>query len=472
MENANLPKSNHIEFSDDTEDDEKIKKIKKAKKSKFAEWLGYLVPTETNSKGEPETSKEPGRTERFLESFKNLFAGFSHVEKQEVEDLSSWNSESNHNTGSKVDISETEVSVSDYVELSEPVPDQADVVGSAKPQEVFGGEPATDQTDTAATENDKLGKYEAPSANLFEENINSLTEQIRNRYYDAADDHASVETPKHVKEIQRETIVEKRGNGAALLGFVAAETLSRSRDKKIRNDAAELREQVQKLDKKQASTELELHNARKQNREQLKELKAKREAFSGSGKNNQAQPAIYGSTEEAKLPNSQSKPHLESAYSIGARRINSTENSPSKHEADKDSTSLKEASTKRPEFLGLPKQEISDKSPLLVQEETISFEQAQEKYTNPEHYYDSRHEVKDTPVRHNTKFVSTNNGSQAPVVSFVDKVSDDKLQELQNKQDNASQLQAMYRQAARQGAGIGLLIVLAALIVMLMMSLL
>ncbi len=73
-----------------------------------------------------------------------------------------------------------------------------------------------------------------------------------------------------------ESYPPKTSSGAALLGFVAAETLSRHRDAKIRKEAASLKDHVEKQDKYHTTTEFSLEERVAHNKEQLEKLRHKR----------------------------------------------------------------------------------------------------------------------------------------------------------------------------------------------------
>ncbi len=70
--------------------------------------------------------------------------------------------------------------------------------------------------------------------------------------------------------------VNRSDNGAALLGFVAAETLSRHRDAKIRKEAVTLKKQFERSDKKHTTQEFSIEQRVIQNREQVEDLRHKR----------------------------------------------------------------------------------------------------------------------------------------------------------------------------------------------------
>lgn len=84
------------------------------------------------------------------------------------------------------------------------------------------------------------------------------------------------ETAPQIKE--REVIIEKRGGaGAAAVGFVAADLLSRSRDRKIRKEAKQLKKKVATLENKQKDDNFRAREVEAQNKERLRDLAEKRE---------------------------------------------------------------------------------------------------------------------------------------------------------------------------------------------------
>lgn len=467
MENANLPKSNPVEFSGNAEDDDNGKS-KKAKKSKFAKWLSYLVPSEVASQPESKDDEEPSRTERFLESFKSLFGIFSNVEKQEVEELTKPSQQPIYNESLIFAIDEVEETAPSETEADEVLDEahenfdvEVNIEHPSDASEAPIEEPAeTGLSDVSLATRDSVLPIERLSSQYSDDNEAARAQSIS-------------ETPRYVNEKQREIIIEKRsGGGAALLGFVAAETLSRSRDKKIRNDAVKLRDKVDKLEQKQSSTELDLHHAREHNRKQLDELKAKRETreeFDEVGKEHhpkQSPPEI-----QTKVFYTKEKPNWASAGDIQPNK--DPKQSIIEHEID---TKFASDSKIKPEyhrsFEALAKKDPIEKPSILTQDNVVSAEQAHEKYINPEAYFDKRHEVKDVSVTSNKRFVSSQSGGQVQTVSNIHSSDNDKLQVLQAKQAEAHQTQVMYKQAAKQGVWVGALIVLAALIAMLLMSLL
>jgi len=448
-------KASHNEDLEDGSD----KKESKKKKSRFAELLAKLLPK--NHDTENTNSEQGNEKHSFLEKIVGRF-GFLGVEKEEVPDKDDNDSESASAPegflfaplGVEVD----DISLDDQ-QLNNSFDETSQKVASVNGSEDI----SVPLGDSQVSENELPTMYGniAQEFQSREDGRALIDDDEESIFHDvhlesslpkpdmAARDASSevIQQPVQVKE--RETVIERSGGGgAALLGFVAAETLSRSRDKKIRQEAAELREQIEKLEEKQVYTNSYLDETRNKNREQFNELR----------KRGKEAPSTNRKIETTNVTANAKKP-LQRPF-VAPETIKTREDTLEKDKELKNTTTERSNTSEKFSVF----ETYKEKKLVLEQ-----IEKAAEQDIALESFYEKMHEVKDVPTT-NAHGQSSGGASRPNTYSFG-QVSGGQAHG--SYQDNLGRPhtkktvhdESLYKNAAKQGAvaGVALVIIFALL---------
>ncbi len=456
MEERGFPGPNpEDEFTSSVEKEDSKEDKKSKRKKRFEKLLNFLLPKKSEEEGaETEGSEEPSKAEKLIEASKNLFGRVLGIEREDIEepedDYKEYEDQEETQpnlmigglfaeaspedetpiTGADNQEESAELSVEgepvaeEQEELVEPLEDEQLLAVQREVESAYSGEPP----DTLQAEDQERN---------FAENYEPVNRATEHEIIDRAD------TGNEDKET---SVIElKRGAGAALVGFVAAETLSRSRDRKIRKEAKKLGKEVEANKKEQEAKNTELEALQRRQREELKSLKSKRKA-----EVKEKQPEV---------PTKHSKEVL-SAYEtprvVKQEVAQSTPEKPPKRQPERQEQS---AEVKKPEV------DISEKLHLE------QIEKAAENDIPIESYYERRHEAKDvasTPVSNVAGVgVSSEPVDESYVTSQSTVISHDDTAKQASHHANQ-----MYKDAVKQGVTAGLAVIIAAAIILLIWSLL
>jgi hypothetical protein len=481
-----IPLFNQEDNSEDTENDFGAdgKPKKKSKKKSGPEWFQKFT---AGSEVQPE---EESKTNRFLDAIKSPFSRLFGIEKDEVAEDEEKAPEGTreepeyrlpfmpgaYSTVESVEPEQPETAqdpadaepelphgliidqetAEDFATWETPTTTDVTIAGGAE-QDIADNEPH--QPETAVPEELSVDRLRAE----VEEHAMASHEVPTERHPDIAsyDNLARGESVPATKE--RELVVEKRGGaGAAAVGFVAADLLSRSRDKKIRKEAKQLKKKVTSLEKKQETDYFETQRLQVQNKERLRDLATKRE---------QDLKIQAKKFESVKTP--EARPAVEAKAE--------------KPQATVERVVHREQSVERvakPEVVTLERQELDSDSTheALVrqnQELLATIEQAKEVSYAGESYYDRQHEVMDEPTKYDMasgasvpSHDSSGQKSTLPAPSSKQIQQSDQYPRPYDPLPQKKGLSDEYKQAMLQGATTGIILLVGFLVVLILWSLL
>lgn len=253
---------------------------------------------------------------------------------------------------------------------------------------------------------------------------------------------------------ERETVIEQRGGaGAALLGAIVANRLSKSRDRKIQAEAKQLEKKVEKLQKAEKRDAYEIERLRVKSQQQAAELRNKRETAPRAPQN---KPEMATDTS----PNIVSKP--ERAPFEAKTTMQMPEVPQSQAEVRQDYHSPSEVERyevgRRPEL-----------DPVVLEQ----VEHAAEQNIALERYFERRHEVKDVPTNNTGQGGADLGGrtTQAHVQDFATQANQ-QLAQLEQQQRMALKTQQAYKKAATQGVVAGIIMLVSFALIAFIWSLL
>jgi hypothetical protein len=360
------------------------------------------------------------------------------IDEETAEEFATW------------EVSTEPAGVAEMPEESPRLEDEQEVVESRDPEEL-----SVDRL-RAEVEAHALASSETPTERSPETST-----------FDSATRGEAVTTTK-----EREIIIEKRGGaGAAAVGFVAADLLSRSRDRKIRKEAKQLKKKVTTLEKKQKTDHQRAQEIEAQNKERTRDLAAKREfdkqqhseALQAVAPGQDKQPIIT-KTEQVAIapkPRTESSPPLATEQKPNRTQLESEQRSPvaERQAADTYSTTREALARQNQELLA-------------------TIEQAKEVSYAGETYYDRQHEVMDEPTLYdmNSGTSVTAQSQQATTVNSVQQPATSQsyrqpAQPYETLPQKAG-LTEEYKQAMIQGATTGIILLVGFLIVLILWSLL
>jgi len=255
--------------------------------------------------------------------------------------------------------------------------------------------------------------------------------------------------------VENNTYIEQNGGGgAALLGFVAAETLSRHRDKKIRKEARQLREQVKKIDSKHQNEELNISTAVAQNREQIAYLRQRREMA-------EQKPLVRSTPEVTKTNVSYEADRRVAEKVIEKHNVYTRESRPVYEQ--RDSREVVQTSKETVEKSRSPSENL-----ILEQ-----VEKAAEHDVALEAYYERMHEAKDVPTNSGTAGGSAGGYVQQDQHSgHNDRAQDQAIRKLQEEHRAVKESRDLYQNAAKRGVWAGIAVLIAFMLIALLWSLL
>jgi hypothetical protein len=348
-----------------------------------------------------------------------------------------------------------EETAEDFATWEAPIATEA--MADSVQEDIADNEPR--QTETAAPEGLSVDRLRAE----VEEHAMASHEVPTERHPDITSYDSPIRGESVPATKERELVVEKRGGaGAAAVGFVAADLLSRSRDKKIRKEAKQLKKKVTSLEKKQETDYFEAQRIQAQNKEQLRDLAAKRE----HDLKIQAQKFESVKVPEPRLPVEAKTEKAQVTVERVVHREQSIERVP------------------KPEVLTSERQKPDSDSTYeaLVrqnQELLATIEQAKEVSYAGETYYDRQHEVMDEPTKYDmasgasvSSHDSSGQQSTLPVTNSNQTQHSGQQPGLYDPLPQKTGLSDEYKQAMLQGATTGIILLVGFLIVLILWSLL
>jgi hypothetical protein len=460
MENKSPFLPSEAEFVAQTEEqgDATEKKDSKKKKGAFQTLLEKLIPRQSTQEAEPTTAPdEKDRSVGFFERFKGTLNSFFGVEKAELpESLLQSTAES------KLDQLRAPILAPIGVEAdlesmpTVPAADQEEIKSRTTTPTSVHEELNHSMTEEAISLNDSMSIHELPDIPVVSTDEVLPAHEVRYLDQQLPSEPSVGESRSDVLEDKRlqpryehttqgkETIFERNsGGGAALLGFVAAETLSRSRDKKLRREAEQLRQKVDRQEAEQQFTTQEIHRVTQRNAHEIKELRNKRtEALQT--------PQVHETTNLTQP--------IEKAHVTSEKRV----------EQQKPLTVSSEKETEP--LMGTLSHEDTPEKRILQ----AHVEQAAEKDVALEGYYEKRAEVKDVPTA-----APQSIGYGAGVMATTTSVSPSRAHTISTNHPQSPEGAAepgghvnLYKDSIRQGATVGLAIIAGLVIIALVWNLL
>jgi hypothetical protein len=478
------------EFKASYEDDDESE-TKKKKKKRFSDILEILLPKKTDkiSEADTETQEDDSNLKKL---FKNIFGSVFSVEKQEFEKTSD---DDVDNFTSKIlnknvilpiysqDESEVDQTqqLNDEEELTQNVGEEDEqTVANNQNGDVLldeysdtEGQPLLNE----APDNSDFGlEQDQPNHNKKSEDSQLIEERKNNDFGSLVMEDSSYSDEKLVNNINLTTELgpidvedsslqkpKKAHNqdGATAMGSVLVESLSRSQNEKLKKQAEKFKKEVDQINSKRDQDEMELNKFKIKNKKQINQLRQKRqqpqpETRSGRRDNfsqfiEQTRPA------ESVVPQ---LPEKNSYYDTKQKNIDNKELP--KYEFNATEGSYEDTNIEKVEQAH--QQKITSNEVLLKQ-----IEKAVEQDIPLEKYYESRHEAKDAPTV-----------SDGTVINRVKTDVSNKLtphfttQEVyQNTKDkDLYKLTPLYKNAIKQGAMAGIIVLVSFLIIIFVWSLL
>lgn len=459
MEDNHSPTPDGAEFrAFDSDGDETEKSSDKKKKRSFSDVLNKLLPNQEENNEADANSPEGGRVNKVIYALKELFGRTGDVETDELP-------EEDDAVGSGP---ERPLRLPLLPRIGEsplnPVASEQTEVFSRASKVVEGADyswmpvPTVEINETEVVDNAQIAEpVESNMADSFTEMTPIPDTERQTR--EVQEVMVPAEPVRETEAPRQEVIVQQRGHRAALAGFVAAETLSRHRDRKIRREARELKRQVDRSEKQQ-SREQEILTAQKRNAEQITQLQDRRiETLEKEAKTTKQEvQEVYvrepASTSEVKVER-QAQPSVE-------RKEVKPESQRAKPEV-------------QPVQLN-PAEKVEQANPVEsthITEELVrsQVEQAAERDVAIEAYYERRHEAKDVPTTSATG--QDDSPGAGRTVTNDEKLKRQALiQQLEQEHQSIEQSRSMYSQAVKQGVWAGTAVVIALVTVALVWSLL
>jgi len=252
---------------------------------------------------------------------------------------------------------------------------------------------------------------------------------------------------------ERETIIEKRGGaGAALLGAVVANRLSKSRDRKIQAEAKELEKKVEGLQKAEERDAYNIERLRAKSQEQADQLRAKRTTSAEQPQNRPEIPIV--DEQNVIYTSKQPETHNARPYNHPEQSVDSIPKPNIRRETEHKDVAERKTT---PEIDHVVLQQV---------------EQAAEHNIALERYFERRHEVKDVPTNSTGQTgvsLGLINQHQLQQTSIG---SEKRIAQIEQKQREAARTQQAYKQAATQGVVAGIIVLVSLGIIVFVWSLL
>ena len=465
---------------------------KKSKKKSAPEWFQRIVNT-----GE-EQPEEESRTGRLLDLIKSPFSKLFGIEKDELpEGEAGADDEDSSDSEFRFPLMDGSYTALDSVEPEQPelAHDPADnepelpqglIIDEDTAEEFASWEAPLNREDDRFETNPGSDEVEATGQEVIDTSVpeelsvdqlraeveahalaSSETPTERTPYtnsYDSATRGEAVATTK-----EREVIIENRGGaGAAAVGFVAADLLSRSRDRKIRKEADQLKKKVATLENKQKDDNFKAREAEVKNKERIRDLAVKREIdvrrqnekIKSVNEVQSSRPDVL-QPQRVEIP----WPAVESSEPIIERAPDSDHNRPE----------YKVLATERQSDDALRAQELLARQ---NQELLATIEKAKQVSYAGETYYDRQHEVMDEPTQYDMASGGSITGrSSQPTAAIGSQMATGQAQSQSvptayEPLPQKTGLSDEYKQAMVQGATTGIILLVGFLIVLILWSLL
>lgn len=468
------------EESEDSSGEKNEKKDKK--KNRFERALELILPKKGAKEADEGEQDKAGFFERALEKTKGSFGRLFGIEteelpeeedsvgdrvEEEAEPYTPWFRLGNMNFIS-TDASEVHPEQNANEQTEPALADSPESETNDTPQTIEGGE-TTEISDTSSPSREELPVVEIEHgrnhrAQEEAETANSLQREAAIRPVT----RENLPSDGRPEQVQPQTVVERRGGaGAALVGFVAAETLSRHRDKKIRKQAKQMDREVKSQAKELESQSYELKELQQRQKEQRAELQHKRaqDTPENIAQPTQRRPEVRPTQE--KQPGTQKEAQANNPETRPAAKTPIPEKDPvaRKTVEYKNSSSIDEEKRKL---------EGDRVSPISPEERwhLEQIEQAAEQDVALESYYERRHEAKDVPSTHGGNSTGYTYQHSTDDVSGPYSNKDATNTHVKQSSSQVQQTKDEYKTAAKQGAIAGVAIVIAVAIVLLVASLL
>lgn len=448
MEDKSPLHQDGVEFRALTEDtdDDSVETQKSKRKKRFSELMARLMGKEG---GDPKSTEEEQATEpkhRFVDALRGkLFGLFTGIEKEEVDEPDHDEEQFDHTEDSTTS-REFHFPLLNRLEQSEDRdgnnPDS--ILSPDKPRTTTTPEDTpmpqseslpTDGSSAEQAEPIESAMVEAPSE---PQGIDAPADMLPDRDDTIASHGFAQEKSPSVEHVKETVIEQKGGGGAALLAFVAAETLSRSRDAKIRKEATELKKQVEKQQERMP----EVQHMQEHNREQIEQLKNKR---AQTERVMEVPYEMRTSHEKKEVSQSNTEPEKQKSQ-VELQRVSGPEKQNSKLET--------EPKYRAPEV-------ILDRA-----------EKAAESDVALEGYYERRHEAKDVPTASSQQGTGAGSGGGNVHTTSADPHAHIAQQLYNEQQAINNQREGLYRRAAKQGVQTGIILLVAFIVLVLLWSLL
>lgn len=479
MENQQPAQSEGAEFKVPTLDDEDtgLETGKKKKKNRFSQFLSKFLRPETESPPE-------GTTKRFLDSFKGIFGISSGVERHEIPERQEESDEGNEHTSplrmpffSGLPEAQLATANSGEVDDNQPIDvDDTEVITQPHLLEQSGsvtevqGVPFYYERSDIAPEDPRVTEFPEQETTDHQYDVIDRSEPVEVADRSTAEPGFSENREVADSLQQRETIIEKRGGaGAALAGLVAAETLSRHRDKKISKEADKLKKRVKAVENKQSIDGQEIALIKEKNRLQAEELARRRVEAKVVAEKQKAFVSQYEAPVMPILRTVEGRPETAQQQSRATVEHQGYQVQSAETTKEFRTESIRQnAETIRELRREDSRQEIETTK---ITEELVrnQVEMAAEQDVAIEAYYERMHEAKDEPTG-GTAQAGGAGAFQARTTSAMQQ-QQQLVRELEQEYQAVQNSRQLYSQAAKQGLRAGIAVVVAFVVVALVWSL-
>lgn len=451
----------------ETEEDTTVESSKKKKKNVVSELWNKLFNKETDQPKEEQKS--------FLEAFGAFFRKTAEVEQDEIAEAED-PEDVDVDRGNDIRFPFLGISAESADEESADTEPTTNMLESEE-QTLDFNEPSHAKPVRETIDNDEISTEQeevviSPDASLPEAEYQAVSDeqayepqvahQIQDR--DLAQEHegalADRSTNEHIDQgrsepviKERETIIEQRGGaGAALLGAVVANRLSKSRDRKIQAEAKELEKKVEGLQKAEEQDTYNIERLRAKSQEQADQLRAKRTTSAEQPQNRPEIPIV--DEQNVIYVSKHPEAHNARPYNRPEQSVESVPEPSKRRETEHKDVAERKTT---PEIDHVVLQQV---------------EQAAEHNIALERYFERRHEVKDVPTNITGQTgvsLGLINQHQLQQTSIG---SEKRIAQIEQKQREAARTQQAYKQAATQGVVAGIIMLVSLGIIVFVWSLL
>lgn len=465
---------------DDDSEDSKEKK----KKNTFKKWIEFFVPKRKQGEDKETNQEEEARQDRAegifarARGFLNRLTGVETEVEPDNEETEPEEDEYDPLARRRFDLSNLlEVTDDDVPDTkTESETSTAERLNQDNEQDTPEGKeaPPSDRN----TEGDAAHvRRETEEGNVPEIQDNEPSDLGYERLYTAGSDN----TERANTERDQSTIIQRRGSGAALAGFVAGELLSRSRDKKLKKEASKLRDQLNKQETHSNEQDLEL--LRQKQEMQRQSLQQKRSIENSESP--VAQEVIFEKVQKEHSPEPLQKKSVKESDVVTEptalpvqkklEEVGSGESVDVPYASKREERYTQSQEVFPEETLAKTRPEVSKEEQLHLQQ----IEQAADSNVALEAFYEKRHESKDVASTQSSQVVAGlgvpdssqsqqqrhTKGGQPTGTTGTGYTDNDSWLPQDPKADSS------YRQAMKRGAVAGLAIVISLCIIALIWSL-